>query len=354
MMKGRSFTFFQTIGWLLFGAINFFSRAAMQGVLWSEFVSTSVLVVIAWAVSSGLRRFYRRSITSQVSLIALVSSVILASLVAGVLCTLLIFVALEPFASTLYDTETIFTTVSLVSNIINLSLVMLIWSSLYFVIKRYHKYEQMKADKQQLDAALKQVSLESLISQLNPHFMFNTINNIRALILEDTHKARDMLSHLADMYRYTLNSQENHLVTLAEELTMIDDYLALMDIQLEGRLQTEFEVETQSKAALLPRMMLQLLVENAIKYGIATKKSGGKLVLIAKRDKDHLFLQVRNSGSIQAQKQDSTGLGLKNIKQRLDLLYADKASITMKNEHSQVVVSILIPWSTTDVDSRNR
>ncbi|MFA3792562.1 sensor histidine kinase [Aliiglaciecola sp. SL4] len=351
-MMLRSFVFLQLLGWLLFGAINFFSRAMLQGGTWVEFISTSVLVIVGLLVSSGLRRFYHRPKVLKLPPGMLVLTAFCASIVAGIFTTLVVFILFEPFAQTLYNTPTLFTVMQVTSNIINLSLVMIIWSALYFAIKRYHKYEQMKAEKLALDSTLKQVSLEALINQLNPHFMFNTINNIRALILEDANKARDMLSHLADMYRYTLNTDNSHLVTLADELTMIDDYLALMEIQLEGRLQTEFDVEAASQAAFIPRMMLQLLVENAIKYGIANKKQGGQLTLVAKRQSEALFLQVRNTGKIENSLQDSTGMGLNNIQQRLALLYADKASITMTEQDAQVVVTILLPWSTSD-DSRS-
>ncbi|MBU2878130.1 sensor histidine kinase [Aliiglaciecola lipolytica] len=351
-MMSRSFILLQLIGWLLFGAINFFSRALLQGGSWAEFISTSVLVLVGLFVSSVLRRFYHLSKVLSLPPPMLTLTAFGASIIAGICITLLVFIIFEPFAEALYNTPTLFTLMQFVSNIINLSLVMLIWSALYFAIKRYHRFEQIKAEKQQLDDTLKQVSLEALINQLNPHFMFNTINNIRALILEDANRARDMLSHLADMYRYTLNSNNNHLVTLADELTMIEDYLALMDIQLEGRLQTEFDIQRDTREAFIPRMMLQLLVENAIKYGIANKKQGGQLCLVAKRQEHSLFLQVRNSGKIQKSAQDSTGMGLNNIQQRLALLYADNATITMTEQDEQVVVNILLPWSTSD-DTRS-
>lgn len=353
MMMTRSFIILQLTGWLLFGAINFFSRALLQGGSWAEFISTSILVIVGLLVSTALRRVYQMPKIQILSPLMLTLTAFGASILAGICITFAVFSIFEPFAEILFNTPSLFTLMQVTSNIINLSLVMLIWSALYFAIKRYHKFEQIKAEKQQLDDTLKQVSLEALISQLNPHFMFNTINNIRALILEDANKARDMLSHLADMYRYTLNSNNNHLVTLADELTMIEDYLALMDIQLEGRLHTSFDIETDTREVFIPRMMLQLLVENAIKYGIANKKQGGQLSLMAKRQEHSLFMQVRNSGKIEKSAQDSTGMGLNNIQQRLALLYADNATINMTEQDEQVVVNILLPWSTRDDTRRN-
>jgi len=345
MFSNRLFLLLQLAGWLFFGAINFFSRSLVQGLNWAEFFSTAVLIITGFIVSSVLRQFYQRINRNNNSLLRLILVVISASVVAGIMTTAIIFAVLEPLSTIVFAQQSIFSFISLLSNFVNISFVMLVWSSLYFAIKRYRNYEQIKAEKKQLDAALKQVSLESLINQLNPHFMFNTINNIRALILEDKHKARDMLSHLADMYRYTLSSQENQLVTLNDELTMIDDYLALMAIQLEQRLHTEFAIVNEAKAVYIPRMMLQLLIENGIKYGIANNKAGGKLTVIAQRHKQQLFLEIRNTGKLQLPSKNSTGIGLSNIKKRLQLLYSSAATIELTEQADEVVVTILLPWN---------
>ncbi|MGM0905377.1 MAG: sensor histidine kinase [Pseudomonadota bacterium] len=222
---------------------------------------------------------------------------------------------------------------------------MLIWSGLYFGLKQYRGYLQLKQRQRAMDKSLKSASLDALVNQLNPHFMFNTLNNIRALILEDPEAARRALTHLSDMYRYTLNADLTQLVTLDEELEVVTDYLYLMHIQLEERLEINWQVAQECRSLSVPRMMVQLLVENAIKYGISRRQNGGCICIEASCI-DHFRIRVINDGKLSNGNTRSTGLGLENLRRRLTLLYENSAGFELREIEGRVIAELTLPCST--------
>ena len=220
----------------------------------------------------------------------------------------------------------------------------LFWSVMYLLLV---KVRQLYATKE----ALATSQLAVLSQQLNPHFLFNTLNNIRASILEEPHKARDSLAQLSDMLRYTLDEQQSDKVSLEKELSILEEYISLCKIQYEERLIFESEVDEDAYHALVPKMLLQLCIENAIKHGIARLVEGGIISLkIAVEQKHALHIQVSNP--IPRNKQSDTtklnpGIGLKNIRRRLALLYpktrAVSASLSLRYENDLAIVTIVLP-----------
>lgn len=205
-------------------------------------------------------------------------------------------------------------------NAFNMVAALLLWSAFYLTIT---KARQLRDTHQ----ALASSQLDALIQQLNPHFLFNVLNNIRAMILDNPGKAREALAQLADMLRYSLQRHENTKVSLEEELAIVEEYVALCKIQFEDRLHFVSEVAPDTKRLLIPRMLLQLCVENAIKHGIARLPAGGQIVLQVRKSEDYLHIVLRNPCppvSAQATQRDdkNTGIGLKNINHRLGLMYS--------------------------------
>jgi LytS/YehU family sensor histidine kinase len=172
--------------------------------------------------------------------------------------------------------------------------------------------------------------------------MFNSLNNIRGLMLEDVEKSREMLTKLSEMLRYSLTKNSVDGIALEEELEMVDNYIALSKIQFEDRLQFNKEIEPDTLSVHIPPMIVQLLVENAAKHGISNLKHGGRIKLSAQKNGEALHIQVKNTGKLSIAK-DSTQLGLKNIKQRLKLLYGDTASFDLNEIGDEVVADVKIP-----------
>jgi LytS/YehU family sensor histidine kinase len=185
-----------------------------------------------------------------------------------------------------------------------------IWVAIYFGIaiqRRRHRAELRQA---QLAEALQAAELRLLKAQLNPHFLFNALNGVRALIAGDPAKAQDAVTRLARMLRYTLSSGEENLVTVARELEMVDDYLALESLRLAERLNVVRDIVPAAIMVRIPAMLMQTLVENAIKHGIAPLKQGGTLRIAA----PELIIEVVNpcpEGAAMAPGSES--VGLKNL-----------------------------------------
>ncbi|MCX2720709.1 sensor histidine kinase [Lentiprolixibacter aurantiacus] len=216
------------------------------------------------------------------------------------------------------------------------------WVILYLVIKLLLKLNADRIERLELNATLKQAQLNTLKGQINPHFMFNSLNNIRGLMLEDVERSREMLTKLSDMLRYSLSKNNVNAIVLKDELEMVDNYIDLSRIQFEDRMTFIKEVVPESLHLEIPPMIVQLLVENAAKHGIGNLKEGGVIKLITKVKDQVLHIQVINSGKLKIDT-GSTQLGLQNIKQRLKLLYGGRATFSLEQLEDEVMAHIKIP-----------
>ncbi len=216
------------------------------------------------------------------------------------------------------------------------------WTVFYMAVKVVFKLNKDRLERSELNATLRQAQLNTLKGQINPHFMFNSLNNIRGLMLEDVEKSREMLTKLSEMLRYSLMKNDINAIPLEEELEMVENYIDLSKIQLENRLTFIKKVSPEALSIAIPPMIVQLLVENAVKHGISNLKNGGEIILRIQLLTDQVCIKVFNTGKLHIAK-NSTQLGIKNIKQRLRLLYGDRATFTLKEEENKVVARILIP-----------
>jgi two-component system LytT family sensor kinase len=218
------------------------------------------------------------------------------------------------------------------------------WTIFYLSVKIAAKLNANRVERAELNATLRQAQLNTLKGQINPHFMFNSLNNIRGLMLEDVEKSRDMLTKLSEMLRYSLTKNNVNAINLEEELEMVENYIALSKIQFEDRLQFLKEVQDETLEIKIPPMIIQLLVENATKHGISKLKAGGTIKLITFIEGQNLIISVINTGSLQIA-EGSTQLGLQNIKQRLRLLYGNQANFNIEEINDEVIATINIPMS---------
>jgi two-component system LytT family sensor kinase len=212
---------------------------------------------------------------------------------------------------------------------INLSFALGLWSAIYFGLHYLDHYRSAEVDRWKLAAAAREAELQTLQAQLNPHFLFNGLNNIRALVMEDPARARAMMTHLAELLRYTMQRNGTAQVTLATELEIVENYLQLEAMQLEERLHYTLDVAPDALPARLPPMTLQLLVENAIKHGLAPRPAGGWLGVCAQFvATGSLHIAVRNTGTY-APRHGHPGVGVRNVQERLSLLFGPAATFTI-------------------------
>lgn len=225
-------------------------------------------------------------------------------------------------------------------NLFAINLPYLVWTLVYFM---YHYIESYN-ESLKFEAAFHEMQLRHLKSQLNPHFIFNALNSIRALVDEDPVKSKTAITQLSNLLRNSLVGDRKRLTRINDEIQTVRDYLELETIRFEERLRTKIELHPDTNQFEIPPMMLQTLVENGIKHGISTLKEGG-LIEIKTDVKDHyLTVQIRNSGRyVNGKKKNGSGFGLANTIKRLDLIYGKQATFDIKNEGGYVVTKIRIP-----------
>jgi LytS/YehU family sensor histidine kinase len=208
-----------------------------------------------------------------------------------------------------------------------------------------YQFRQNREQRTQLQLAVSEAELRALEAQINPHFLFNCLNSIRALVAENPARAQDMITRLANIFRYNLHREPSHTVSLASEVDAVGDYLALESVRFEDRLRVTFAIAPGAEKTPVPSMLLQALVENALKHGIAPRPSGGDLVIRADRNKDATVIEVENSGQLgEPNGSGPGGVGLSNTRERLRILYGDRASLQLRNRNDgHVVATVLIP-----------
>ena len=214
------------------------------------------------------------------------------------------------------------------------------WSALYFAYQYLQKTREFEIEKWKLSASVKDAELNALKAQINPHFIFNSLNNIRSLVAEDTERARDSITHLSDLLRFSIQFDQYEKVSLEKELEVVKDYLNLEAIQLEERLKYRFNVDPTSKETMIPPMIIQTLVENAIKHSINNLPNGGEIIVESKLDEKFVHIYVKNSGQMKVngtKGERRRGIGINNSKERLRLLYGEKASLTVENMNEHMV-----------------
>lgn len=214
-----------------------------------------------------------------------------------------------------------------------------IWTVLYVAY-------QARLHALRFQLALREAELRALEAQIKPHFLFNCLNTIRGMIVEDAAQAQDMITRLANILRYNLQHDRAHTVPLARELEVVSDYLALESVRFENRLRVSLDIAPEAAQAPVPAMLLQTLVENAVKHGIATLPEGGELVIRATLEQGAVAIQVENSGHLVEPRPGSTRIGLNNARERLRILYGERATLRLESgDHGRVTATVLIPKS---------
>lgn len=262
------------------------------------------------------------------------------------IATLLFNLVLWPFLSFMYITihqKELTESGILATNIYN-GFVWIVWYSTLSFLKLYNEVKEGKVKNAELLTNLKESQLNTLKGQINPHFMFNSLNNIRGLMLEDVDRARNMLTVLSETLRYTLIKSNANSIALEDELEMVENYIEISKIQFEDRLHFEKNINENSLHTQIPPMIIQMLIENAIKHGISNLKEGGEIRLTTDIQENQLLIEVANTGMLRTS-ENTTQVGLKNIQQRLELLYGETSSFNLKEINNQVIATIKIPLS---------
>ncbi|WP_444995841.1 sensor histidine kinase [Aliikangiella sp. IMCC44359] len=234
--------------------------------------------------------------------------------------------------------------------VLNIYYIFICWSCLYFGIKFYQGMQEASQRALKASALAHEAQLKMLRYQLNPHFLFNTLNAISTLILEkQTERANEMVSRLSNFLRYSLDNDPMQKVSLEQEITTLKLYLGIEKVRFEDRLEIDLVIETEAEKALIPSLILQPLVENSIKYAIAKSEAGGIISLHARVFANELLLELKDNGPgvelVDGKLPAGRGVGVRNTKERLNELYNDKHSFTISNTKPQgLQINIRLPF----------
>ena len=338
MSKSRIYWTLQIVGWTALMMYEFVIYAAQFGFDTDYFLLSIANIALAIGLTHVYRLVVRRWNWSSLPLPRLAFRVLVSVLILGAVMSFVnIPIDREILAHDLANQPFIFW-----GYISAWCKNMLTWVLAYTV---YHYVEQTRLtelEKIMLKTSMREAEAKVLRSQLNPHFTFNALNSIRALVSEDPAKAQQSITQLSNLLRNSLLADRRKTVELREELKTVEDYLELEKVRYEERLQYKIKADPQTLYWQVPPMMLQTLVENGIKHGVSKLPKGGKLTVESSLDNNGLMICIKNAGSLG--NTDSGGVGLLNTAERLSILYGKDASFRIYQEKENTVCSeIIIP-----------
>jgi sensor histidine kinase YesM len=231
-----------------------------------------------------------------------------------------------------------------ITNLISFIPLLLIWNAIYFMYHFVMKTRKQEMDTIKLEALVRQLELNTIKAHINPHFIFNALNGIRALVDENPAEARTAITRLSNILRSSLTAEKAETVPLQDELKIVKDYLALESMRFEDRLAINFDIDEKTINNPVPPMMLQTLVENAIKHGISKQMKGGVIRIVSDVKENQHELVVQNTGHLNGYAKHGGGFGISSTKDRLQLLYGEKASFEIKQLDTTLVeAKVLMP-----------
>ena len=345
---------FQLIGWGSFALINIFFAFSFDKLNTEFFWRLCVILVVGVVISHMMREVIFRFGILQKNLNKQVLQFFVVTFCLALIAS---FIEVEILirADVLRPDDKLLLERIGVSYLINKLLLILshafsyfilffIWSLIYFMYHYVTKSRKQQLDTLRLETLIKELELKTIKGHINPHFIFNSLNSIRALVDENPQRARAAVTELSNILRSSLLVEKVETVPLGKELNIIKDYLALENMRFEDRLKIEYEIDEETLDKPVPPMMLQTLVENAIKHGISKQIHGGVVKVISDFNGEYHELAVQNTGSLNGYINGEEGFGLSSTTNRLNLLYGDKARFEIKQINGSIVEArVLLP-----------
>jgi two-component system, LytTR family, sensor kinase len=347
MKRSTIYWISQISGWSLFLAVNLAAIAFFDTLTWERVLLFTLYTSAGLLLTHQYRLKIKKKDWLNYPLKKIIPLVLLACIVIGTIMYGLHFSVNQLF--NIYEPRGSITG-SLFIGILNTSSIVFLWSLIYFSVHLFENYKRTEIESYIWEAAVKDFELKTLKSQLNPHFMFNAMNSIRALIEEDPEGAKNALTRLSAILRYSLKIERSETVPLEEEMQTVRDYLLLEQIRFEERLKYELNIDPKSLKMEVPPMMIQTLVENGIKHGISKRTEGGMIMVETTLNGSKLFINITNTGHIEDDAMRlSRGFGINNTKHRLSLIYGEQSSFNLFNKNSELVsAEIVIPTGGTN------
>lgn len=340
MKKNQIYLLLQIGGWLFYTTLAFLVLQASS----NDILRLLSILFLVFTVGFSVTHLYRYCVIklgwTRFNIKALIPRVFISVLVFS-----LLFQALYMLGYVvMFQKSPPLDLANNITNLINWSTLLMMWSIIYFAYQFFERYRHEEIKNLRWEATKNEIELNKLKSQLNPHFIFNSMNSIRALIDEDPTKAKRSVTQLANILRNTLMMGRKKTVLLEEELNIVNDYIDLEKTRYEERLTFQQHITEEAYSFQVPSLMIQTLIENGIKHGISKIPKGGVIQLRGTVENDFLSLEIENSGELDEQAHPETGFGIINTTQRLNLLYGKKAIFEILNtDHHTVLTRVKLP-----------
>lgn len=318
-------------GWALYAVLQSVARILVSdsGSSTNRIVFFFYEALLCLLITHSYRYFINRWRWLNFSMVMVIPRIVLSVFVLGIVMYFLRIPVSIPLR--LFNANLAFDPLHILGQSFFYAILFFLWSVFYFIYNYFERYNKSL----KLEATVKEIELNNLKAQLNPHFIFNAMNSIRALVDENPGKSKEAITQLSNILRNSLASEKRGLTKFEDELKIVKDYLSLESIRFEERLKTEYSIAPGSNDFWVPPFMIQTLVENGIKHGISQLTEGGTIALKTVIIDDELKIQISNSGHYVNGKK--SGLGLTNTVQRLKLLYGDAAYLRISNEKNNFV-----------------
>lgn len=341
MSRAKVYWLLQTFcwsAWLANEALLYESN--YEGIL--DWLGAALLnFVIVIVVTHNFRKVIKRYGWVELSINRVIPRILIA---VGTMSVFMAFVNIPLDSYLLKDKEEadLWSLFFILQFIFNWAKPIMIWTLFYYASHYFERKSEVEVDKIRLESSVRETESKVLRAQMNPHFMFNALNSIRALILEEPDKAQKAVTQLSNILRSSLLADRRKTVSLSEELRTVEDYLALEKIRYEERLQIRKNIYPETMHVQVPPMLLQTLVENAIKHGVSKPVKGGFVSLETKMVGKSLLIIISNTGVLEST--DSGGFGLENTAHRLELLFGPESKFKIYQASKDVVTAeITIP-----------
>lgn len=341
--KSRAFWILQTLGWLGYGFLRLFNGWLHDQSY--EYWKPSAIAMATGFVITLIFRPILKSVRTR-SVPAVIFTVIIVSVFFS-----LIFSAIETIGHVqTYERGWEPTVLELFGNAMINVYVLVSWATLYLIINYSLMIQNEREKALAATSMAHQAQLKMLRYQLNPHFLFNTLNAISSLVLTKRYeRANNMLEKLSGFLRYSLVNQPTQKTTFEQELHALKLYLEIERVRFQKRLKVDFKIDKDARSALMPSLLLQPLIENAIKYAIAPSEKGGTVAVSGKCEGDQLILKVTDNGPglgnvLDQDESQSSGVGIANIRARLEQLYGENQTFSLENaKPNGLEATIIIP-----------
>jgi two-component system, LytTR family, sensor kinase len=336
--KSHLYWYCQIFGWSFYIILNsiFFGLTSESG--FKEYLIYFLMLPIGIGISHSYRFLIIRLDIFNSKIPIQLTYILFFSFIKGLLFFGMILAFSKIFGLMLAEITLLDVSVS----VINFAVIFCLWNVIYFGFQYFQNYKRSEINSLRYLAASRESELNNLKAQLNPHFIFNCMNSIRALIDEDPIKAKSAVTQLSNILRNTLLIDKSKEILLKDEIALVKDYLNLESIRYEERLSYTFSIDESISMALIPPFIIQSQVENAIKHGISRLPGKGIILIEVFKLEETLCIRVKNTGKISSAT-PLTGVGFKNSIHRLDLLYGNAGTISINEVDNFVVVEIKLP-----------